>query len=201
VQVPDECAANLGQNPDVSTLSSGARITRYPLSIKLRYGAREAGTFVRPVNVAIGDEPGASALVVWTARAPVNSEPSQVHFGFVARGDPPVGHRIRLRSLDGSPFHVLSVDRSPYLEIRQPEGADFPSGADKFHALELVFELPPGESSPFLSGSVRIRIDRDDCPEVHLPWSAFLRSPEIRTPGTATTASAISQPASERTSR
>jgi len=107
----------------------------------------------------------------------VNCEPSQIHFGSVAPGDQPIKRKLVVRSLDGRPFRVLSVDQSESLKVNQPPGDVFPSSPANVHILGLVFQIRE-VSSQFLSGSVRIRIDRDDYPEMLVPWSAFLRKQE-----------------------
>jgi hypothetical protein len=173
-QTPEGCVASLGERSEVDTLANGVRRERFRLVVGLKDGVSSAGTFVKPLNLSVGGGAGASALVVWTVRALVNCEPPQIHFGSVALGDPPTKRRLIIRSSDGRPFRVLSVDQSELLKVDQPAGDTFPSPPEKVQSLGLVFEIREG-SSRFLAGSVRIRTDREDCPCVFVPWSAFLR--------------------------
>jgi len=172
---PEQCTVTLGKRPEVVYPRQGVRLKRYPVSIGLEQGLSSAGTFARPLNISLGDFAGASALVIWTARALVNCEPSQIHFGSIAPGQPPVKRSLVMRSSDGRPFRVLSVDQSPSLRVHLSAGNALPSFPAEVHSLGLTFEVRE-EPSRFVAGSVRIRIDRDGCPEVSVPWSAFLRT-------------------------
>jgi hypothetical protein len=175
IEVPEECSAVLDEKPEVFGLGNEVRRIRHRLSIRLEKVVQASGTFVRPVNISIRDGLGASALVSWTVRQAIMCAPAQFHFGAVGPGEQPVTRKVIVRSVDGRPFRVLDVNDSPYLTVKPVPHGVFPTSSANEHAVELAFELRGEESSRFLSGSVRMRIDREDCPETRLPWSAFVR--------------------------
>ena len=176
VQVPAECVATMAQAPEVSQLASGVRAERYRLSVRLKQGMPSTGTFVRPLNVKLNDERGTSASLTWSVRAPVVCAPERIHLGSVATEDPPIKRRVILHASDGTPFRILAIGHDASVTVRPAEGGGFPSPASSRQAIELVFDAPPKEASRFLAGSVRIRIDRKDYPQVSLPWSAIVRA-------------------------
>jgi hypothetical protein len=101
--------------------------------------------------------------------------PSQVHFDAVMPGETPIRMSATLRSTDGRPFRVLSIDQSDFLKVDQTPVAAFPSPPASLHSLALRLQGNDGASKRFLAGTVRIRVDRQECPEVLLPWSAAVR--------------------------
>jgi hypothetical protein len=169
--VPPECNVDLGEGVDMEPGFPGVRVTRYPISIRLDRAGSSPGLFVRPCGVSLDGNPGASALVFWTVRAPVVCEPSFLHFGSVTPAEPAPSQRVRLRSTDGIPFRILSVNQSPLIKI---EHETRPSEPSIDHSLSLRLSLPR-DSSRAVSGSLLIRLDRLDSPDVLVPWSAFAR--------------------------
>lgn len=182
IQVPVELAVTRATEPEVRVLPSGIRVARYQLSISLGNSSPSAGTFRRTLNAPMEDGSGASALVSWTVRAPVNCAPPMVHFGSVAAGDAPIKQKMLISSSDGRTFRILSVDRDEAVTAEQCPGGAFPSPPAKAHEIQLAFQVPDKRSSRFLSGTLLIRIDRDDYPVVSVPWSAFLRNQQTRLP-------------------
>jgi len=180
---------------------SGIRVVRYPISISLDNTNPSPGVFVRPLNIALGDETGASAVLVWTVRAPVICEPSFVHFGSVSACRSLINRNVRVPSSDGLPFRVLSVGRGEFLKVEMSQGTAFPSPPSRAHALTLSLHVPV-DCARYLAGSLRIRIDRNDYPEVLIPWSAFVQQAEgSGREAIKATADAVSQPFDEKRPR
>ena len=78
INPPAECIVTMAETPEVSILASGVRAERYRLSVRLRQGVPSAGTFVRPLNVALNDQTGASTSLTWSVRAPVVCVPERI---------------------------------------------------------------------------------------------------------------------------
>ncbi|MHB1560209.1 MAG: DUF1573 domain-containing protein [Isosphaeraceae bacterium] len=176
IQVPTDCIVTMEQAPHVYRPATGVRAERYRISIRLKKGIPSTGTFVRPLNVGLGDERGASASFTWCVRAPVVSAPERIHFGSVSTDDPPIDRSIDLRAADGMPFRILSVDHDATVTVRPASRSGFPTDASSQHHLGLVFQVPCKETARFLVGKIRIRIDRRDYPEVAIPWSAIFQT-------------------------
>lgn len=179
MESPEDYKATIEINPQAMTLANQVRVRRYNLSVSHKTGLLSAGTFVRPLTITLGPEAVASASVVWTIQVPVNCEPAQVFFGSIGPKTSPIEKRGVLRSADGREFRILSVESSKPVKVALPPKNQFPSLPSKVHFLDLTLEMPD-ESSRFLAGSVRIQIDRDDFPNVILPWSASVRKDERR---------------------
>jgi len=179
VQSPSECTVTLGQGTEANSPTRGVRLLRHEVSIRLNRGNTSPGVFARPINISLEGRAGASAVAVWTVRSLLNCEPSRIHFGSVAPGEPAIRRKLVIRSSDSIPFRVLSLDESDFLTVDQSQSSPIPSSLASAHTLNLSFQVNE-RSSRFMAGALRIRTDRDDYPEVLLPWSAFLRDPESR---------------------
>ena len=171
----EECSVSVGELAEVRDLPSGHRVERYPLSIAVKNSALRAGSFLRPVRITVDDRSTAAATIVWTVRAAVSAEPSQIHFGAVALNDSsPPRRTLIVRSSDRRPFRILQVLPGELVCVDQGSTSSQSSASAAVH--QLAFVLRTRDSVPqFMAGSIRIKLDAADCPEITVPWSAFAR--------------------------
>lgn len=88
ISASSELSVDLGRRDHVEALAGGMiRRVRYPLSVWLKEDFRHiSGIFTRPLNISMSRGAGASALISWHIRMPIEFSPSQIHFGMVAPG-------------------------------------------------------------------------------------------------------------------
>jgi hypothetical protein len=152
----------------------GFQRARYRLQIIPRHEAPATGARTETLEVPISDGSSATAVVTWEVTAPLACSPSQLHFGMVDSGEAPKVRAIWVRALDGKPFSVLSIESgSPGLVgPTQGEGLE---GRSSQHLIQLALRVPDGFNERAITGRVLIRTDQVACPELSVPWAAFVR--------------------------
>jgi hypothetical protein len=178
IEAPEACSASLDGDPEVSTPATSVRMVRRRLRITLRDAGQRPGVFVKPLNVSLGGGAGASAVVVWTVRSVLSPDPPSVHFGMIGPEEHEKTRSLAVSSSDGVPFRIISIDAGDAVRATAPDAGTLPSSLSTTHRLSFAFRGGP-RSSRFAAGSLRVRTDRADCPELRVPWSAFLHDAEL----------------------
>ena len=165
--------AVLGRDPTFDVLENGVRRARYPVEIALDGAPRSDGLSYRELTVGTASGLPASAMIVWSCTLPVRCSPPQVHFGMVAAGDLPKAADVLIASPGGVAFKVKSSDGGS--DLVRVDDLDAGNETSSKHRIKLTLSALGAEPSQALSGSVRLRTDLPEMPEVLVPWSAFPR--------------------------
>jgi hypothetical protein len=168
-------------SPQIDNLVGGARRGRYRISLEIDAKGIPAGVFARSFSIPVAGGPPASATVSGEVHAPTACVPARVHFGMLSPGDSAVTKQVTVKSVEGGPFRLESTSADGGgLTVRIDDGVEsVPAGTE--HHVDLTLAIPHDETRRTLAGTVRIRTDNASFPEVRIPWSVFIRRPDVRT--------------------
>lgn len=175
-EAPHGIRVQIDRDPTWDTPALGVRRARFGIRAELAKGSQPLGSQAQPLNVYLDNGFVASTMIVWSVTGPVEVVPSHLHFGIVSPGGTPNPTSVMIRSDDGRPFQVLSVESdTKIVEVEVPDESE---GAGRTsHTIKLTLHPDVGSDRRALTGSVRVLTDIKASGEVQIPWSAFVRRP------------------------
>ena len=171
---PQGIRADMDPSPVDQVATKLIRTTRYRVKTELLDRAQSDGSFAQPLSIYLDNGFVASTLIVWAIAGPVTVTPSSIHFGMVSATAQSATKTILVRSKDGIPFKILSAEADSRLV--QVEVDDL-AHLQNMHSIKLSFQPSVASTQWAISGSIRVRTDRQRSDELNVPWSAFVRRP------------------------
>jgi hypothetical protein len=148
---------------------------RYPITIRVPPSSDFTdGTRTLPIVARTHQGGRASTTVAWRQVSPMHIVPSELYFGIIGPSSSEV-KTITLRTEDSKPFQLLRVSSDSTLVRVRLSDPSLEGQGSMVHSLDVELTIDGEAERRAIAGEVVILTDHPACPQVHIPWSGFIR--------------------------
>jgi hypothetical protein len=142
------------------------RVRIQPASVK---SPSEDGQGFVTVGITGQFSSAVSIPIRWIVRYPISITPKPLFFGICSSESEEKSRDLRLVSLDGTDFQVLSVkSESPNLHLEWKSGV-----SQSAHDISCVIR-PDNTQKGAIRGTITVDVDHPDVAQLRLPWSVLI---------------------------